>query len=128
MRIVFSAAATLLGLALFAASGQAGRQSSGTFRYSLDTDIDYVDPALAYWAPTWEILYATCAMLVNYPDAPAPRGSRLVPDAAAAMPSVSRDGRTYTFRIRRNLRFSDGSRVTAASFRWALTRVRDPEM
>ena len=76
-------------------------QAGGTFRYSLDQDIDYVDPALAYYLPTWEIEYATCSMLVNYPDAAAPRGARLVPDGAAAMPTVSRDGKTYTFRVRR---------------------------
>src|SRR5262245_60095701 len=31
------------------------------------------DPALAYFSPAWEQEYATCAMLVNYPDAPRPR-------------------------------------------------------
>jgi ABC-type transport system substrate-binding protein len=102
--------------------------AAGTFRYSLDTDIDNVDPALAYYQPTWEILYATCSMLVSYPDAPAPRGSMLVPDAATAMPVVSRDGRTYTFRVRPGLRFSDGSPLTAAAFRTALARVRHPRM
>ena len=67
-------------------------------------------------------------MLMSYPDAPAPRGSRLVPDAAAAMPQVSRDGKTYTFRLRSDRRFSDGSRVTPRSFKHALTRVLNREM
>ena len=58
-------------------------QAGGTFRYSLDTDIDYVDPALAYYVPSWEIEYATCSMLMSYPDAPAPRG----------VPARSRRGR-----------------------------------
>jgi ABC-type transport system substrate-binding protein len=127
-RITVSAAAALIGFALLAAGGNAGPQAAGTFRYSLDVDIDYVDPALAYYARTWEILYATCSMLVSYPDAPAPRGSMLIPDAAAAMPGVSRDGRTYTFRVRPGLRFSDGSRLTATAFRTALARVRHPRM
>jgi peptide/nickel transport system substrate-binding protein len=103
-------------------------QAGGTFRYSLDQDIDHVDPALAYNAVSWEIEYATCSMLMSYPDAPAPRGSRLVPDAAAAMPQVSRDGKTYTFRLRQNRRFSDGSRITPRSFKHALTRVLNREM
>ena len=34
----------------------------------LAADIDYVDPALSYYVPTWSIEYATCAKLVNYPD------------------------------------------------------------
>lgn len=32
------------------------------------------------------------------------------------MPKVSRDGRTYTFTIRRGNRFSSGESVTSASF------------
>ena len=103
-------------------------QAGGTFRYSLDQDIDQVDPALAYNTVSWEIEYATCSMLLSYPDAPAPRGSRLVPDAAAAMPQISRDGKTYTFRLRPNRRFSDGSRITPRSFKHALTRVLNREM
>jgi oligopeptide transport system substrate-binding protein len=101
---------------------------AATFRYSLDLDIDYVDPALAYYQPSWEILYATCSMLVSYPDAPAPRGSRLVPDGAAAMPTVSRDGKTYTFRIRRGLRFSTGERITAHNYVFALNRMMNRRM
>jgi peptide/nickel transport system substrate-binding protein len=101
---------------------------AATFRYSLDTDIDYVDPALAYYAPTWEILYATCSMLVSYPDAPVPRGARLVPDGAAAMPTVSRDGKTYTFQVRSNRRFSDGTRISARHYWWALQRALSRRM
>jgi ABC-type oligopeptide transport system substrate-binding subunit len=97
-------------------------QAGGTFRYSLDTDIDYVDPALAYYGPTWEIEYATCSMLVNYPDAPAPRGARLVPDGAATMPTVSADGKTYTFRIRDGRKFSNGRRIDARHYAYALNR------
>jgi oligopeptide transport system substrate-binding protein len=107
---------------LAAAAVLAGGAHAATFRYSLDTDIDYVDPALAYYVPTWEILYATCSMLVSYPDAPAPRGARLVPDGAAAMPTVSRDGKTYTFRIRPGRRFSNGVTITARHYAWGLKR------
>jgi ABC-type transport system substrate-binding protein len=120
----------VVGLAFLAASGLGSTGQAapgGVFRYSLDTDIDYVDPALAYYAPTWEILYATCSMLVSYPDAPAPRGARLVPDGAAAMPTVSREGRTYTFQVREGMRFSDGTRLRAEGYARALTRVLHPK-
>ena len=47
--------------------------------------------------PIRQINYATCAKLLNYPDASAPAGTRLVPEVAASLPRVSSDGRTYTF-------------------------------
>ena len=82
--------------------------------------------------PRWraQLAYATCASLLNYPDAPAPVGWRLVAEIAAALPSISRDGRTYTFRIRRGFRFSPPSNepVTAETFRYTIERALSPEL
>jgi peptide/nickel transport system substrate-binding protein len=133
-RLMFSVAMLAVGVGLLVAAGFATPASSGTerkggtFKYSLDTDIDYVDHALAYYTLSWEIEYVTCSQLLNYPDAAAPRGSRLVPDAATAMPTVSRDGKTYTFRVRTNRKFSDGSRLTANNFRFSLNRLLNKSM
>ena len=109
-----------------AGSGEAKR--GGTLRVNLSTtDFEYVDPALAYDAYGWGVLYMTNLMLLNYPDKPAPEGSRLVPDAAVGFPRVSRDGKTYTFTLKNGLRFSDGSPVTAAAFKRAFERAADPK-
>jgi len=91
------------------------------------TDFEYLDPALAYDAPGWQVLYMTNLMLLNYPDKPAPEGSRLTPDGAVGFPRVSSDGKTYTFTIKSGLRFSDGSAVTAAAFKRAFERAADPK-
>jgi ABC-type transport system substrate-binding protein len=61
-RLTLSLVSLVLGAALLAASSTASpaapsataapsgpAQTGGTFRFSLDTDIDYVDPALAYY-------------------------------------------------------------------------------
>jgi ABC-type transport system substrate-binding protein len=71
-----------------------------------------------------QVIYSTCAKLLNYPDAAGPAGARLRPEIAAAMPIVSPDGRTYTFRIRRGFRFSppSGEPVTAETFRHTIER------
>src|SRR5947209_4527630 len=120
-----SLAALILGVASFALAGLArpaesgNRQAAkagGTLRANLASDVDYVDPALAYYNVSWELEYASCAKLLNYPDKEAPVGSQLVPDAALALPRISADGKTYTFTVRSGWRFSDGSRLTAASF------------
>jgi peptide/nickel transport system substrate-binding protein len=135
-RLMVSVAMLLVGAGLLAASAVAGSSGSaspkatdsgqarvgGTFKHSLSTDIDYVDPALAYYVPSWAIMYATGAMLVNYPDAPAPRGSRLIPEVAAGFPRISRNGLTYTFQLKRTYRLSNGQRVTAANFVYAINR------
>src|SRR5262249_55507864 len=61
-------------------------------------------------------------------DKPAPEGLLPQPEAAAGPPAISRDGRTYVFTVRRGLRFSDGSPLTAGNFARALDRVLNPAM
>lgn len=130
------------GTALLAAAGCGGSGSTsagdttsaakrgGTIRINLASDTDYTDPALAYYSVSWQFEYATGLKLLNYPDRPAPEGSRLQPEASAGMPAVSSDGKTYTFTIKQGFRFSPPSqeRVTAESFKRALERVLSPSM
>ena len=50
-----------------------------------------------------------------------------MPEAATGLPRVSSDGKTYTFTVRKGIRFSDGSTVTAAAFKRAFERAADPK-
>ena len=105
--------------------------SGGRLRIESQGDsFDSLDPALAFASLTWQLEYATCVKLLNYPDRPGAAGSQLVPEAAAALPSRSRDGRTYTFRIRRGFRFSPPSNapVTARTFKDTIERSLSPRL
>jgi DNA-binding SARP family transcriptional activator/ABC-type oligopeptide transport system substrate-binding subunit len=91
----------------------------------VSTSLDFgTDPAQSLG----HIAYATCAKLLNYPDAPAPEGTRLVSEVAATMPTLSPDGRTYTFTIRDGFAFSPPrrERVTAQTFKHAIERSLSP--
>ena len=85
------------------------------------------DPALY---PDSFVSYATCAKVLNYPDRPAPEGSQLVPEVARSLPTVSADGRAYTFTIRKGFRFSPPSHeeVTADTFKYAIERSLSPKI
>jgi YVTN family beta-propeller protein len=102
-----------------------------TLRIEAGLDVDSMDPALAYEvAESWQLLYATCAKLLNYPDESSPAGSRLIPEVAAALPVRAADGRTYTFKIRPGFRFSPPSNqpVTAQTFKETIERTLNPRM
>ena len=88
----------------------------------------HFDPASPYTALDRALRYATCANLMIYPDEGGAAGSELRPEVAAGLPSVSADGRTYTFRIRPGFRFSPPSNqeVTAATFKYTLHRAFAP--
>ena len=104
-------------------------KAGGTLNVDLTTDVDYTDPALSYLSTGWELEYATCLKLMNYPDGIGPRTAQLVPEAAAGFPKVSGNGKIYDFTINAGFtKFSDGSPVTAASFKAAFDRDADPKM
>lgn len=85
------------------------------------------DPAVTWGAE--QVFAATCALLVTHPDKPFPAGAKLVPEVARELPTVSDDGRTYTFRLRSGFRFSppSGAPVTAEAFRRTIERLAHPK-
>src|SRR5438270_8858673 len=111
-----------------AKTGSAGA-TGGTLTVDISTDVDYTDPALDYLSTGWEIEYATCLKLMNYPDANGAKGSQLVPEAAAGFPKVSNNGKTYDFNVKASFtKFSNGAPVTAANFKAAIDRDAAPKM
>jgi peptide/nickel transport system substrate-binding protein len=132
---ILAVVAAFVGLvaALGAASGSASdapRVPSGALRIDSVGAMWSTDPAVAYLTSAWELEYATCAKLVNYPDAPLPEGSLLRPEIAVAMPTISQDGRTYTFQIRNDYAFSPPASgvVTAQSMKYTFERTLHPNM
>ena len=61
--------------------------------------------------------------LVAYRRAGGLAGATLIPSLAARLPTPTDRGKTYTFRLRRGLRYSDGSPVRASDFRSSLERT-----
>src|SRR5919198_4673938 len=97
-------------------------------RVNMQTTLDSVDPAVAYFVLSWQLEFATCAKLVNYPDKPWGAAQAPEPEIANGLPTVSADGKTYTFKLHADFRFSPPSKegVTAQSFVRALERALPP--
>ncbi len=49
-------------------------------------------------------------------------------DLAAAAPTISADGKTWTFQLRKGVEFSNGTELTADDVQYSLTRVLDPHL
>ncbi len=102
-------------------------QTGGTITVALSGNVDYLDPALAYYQSTWQIEYSTCVKLTNYKDLPGDAGHVIYPEAASALPTVSSDGLTYTYTVPSGrFKFNTGEPVTAQSFQHALERDLNP--
>lgn len=118
---------SLLGVVLKKSRGL-NTPPKDTLVVSQAQDFTSLDPALASSQQAWELEYATCAKLLDYPDRAGYRGTRLVPEIATSLPRISADRLTYVLTLRRGWRFSDGTPVTAKSFSRAFERARSPEL
>ena len=134
-----TAASLAVGVALIAsACGSSSKSTPGgttasttassgktfaNFRLAYDTSIDYLDPGLSYTVAGWEIMWNVYLPLIGYKHANGPDGATLVPYLAKDLPTVSADGKTYSFVLRDGLKYSDGTPIKASDF--AATIERD---
>ncbi len=51
-----------------------------------------------------------------------------VPEIASEMPKVSSDGKTYTFKLRKDAKFWNGDAITAKDFKYTWERALDPNL
>lgn len=117
-------AASLVGTAAGGtqAAAKAGAKQGGTLVITSRSDFDYIDPQLAYFSHSWNMMGATQLRLLYYPMVEGAEGGRIQPMAAEGLPTISSDGLTYTFKIKKGFKFANGEDVTAASFARAFTR------
>jgi peptide/nickel transport system substrate-binding protein len=98
----------------------------GTLRVVAGGFSDPFDPAAADDTPDWQALSLTNDGLVTYQRVGGAGGTQVVPDLAIALPTVSANSLTYTFQLRRGIRYSNGRPVRASDFLYAVTRQLRP--
>src|SRR2546430_5767493 len=128
---ILSVAAIATGIALMSVayahtatrpqSSHSHGKTFGTFRAVIDT-IDYLDPQQSYTAQSIWAMWNVYIPLVTYQHVDGSAGFRIVPGLAASLPTVSRDGRVYSFKLRKGLRYSNGQAVKASDFKYAIKR------
>ena len=109
------------GLALTTGASPASHLG-GTLRVVADDDLDSLDPGRGWSSTSWAVLSLTNDGLVTYARMPGPGGATIVPDLAVALPVAQDGGRTYTFQLRRGLRYSTGAPIRPGDFRATFER------
>ena len=93
------------------------------FATSSQMTLASVDPASYDVASNPQFTGLAYDSLVTFQQSPGADGLRLVPDLALSIPAAADGGRTYTFRIRPRIRYSDGEPLRAGDFRRGIERV-----
>jgi ABC-type transport system substrate-binding protein len=132
----------LLAVALLAAACNGGRDAGGggreptkgvkrgTLRVVNHGDVDALDPGFAYGVVDWALLRGMVRELYSFDSrVKGERAMTPVPDLADGPYRLSADGRTYTFRLRKGVRYAPpvNREIRAEDFVYAVERQLDPD-
>jgi peptide/nickel transport system substrate-binding protein/oligopeptide transport system substrate-binding protein len=122
VRFVLSLLVILAIMPIFG-SATAVRAAGSTLTWSLEgiNDLNSLDPTKATDAPVNTVLGLIYGGLVRLDG-----DLHVAPDLAESW-KISDDGKTYTFKLRANAKFSDGSPITADDVKWSFTRALAPD-
>jgi peptide/nickel transport system substrate-binding protein len=95
----------------------------GTMTLAAVSAAGTIDPAINYTGQFWQIFQMTYDGLLKFKQAGGTEGFEIVPDIAEAMPEVKNDGKTYVFKIRKGVMFSNGKEVTPSDVLASFQRI-----
>jgi peptide/nickel transport system substrate-binding protein len=99
-----------------------GGKKGGSIRIG-STLPDSYDPVLFKLVQANEPLQLVYKGLVTYKDAEGTEGNTVIPGLAEKLPDVSSDAKTYKFKLREGLKYSDGTPVKASDFEHTIKRL-----
>jgi peptide/nickel transport system substrate-binding protein len=126
-----SAILVLLAAVTVLAAAQGKIKNPDTLIMASFGDVATFDPAVAYDNVSWSMISLVYDRLVDFQGADL---GKFVPEIASEVPTVanggiSKDGTTYTFKIKSGLKFSNGYPLTANDVAYSFRRnmVTDPD-
>ncbi len=124
--------ACLAALVLTACGGSSKKKSSATSSGNAGGTLMTVakgapsgspDPQINYTLQEWQLLVITHDGLVGFKRAAGTEGTKLVPDLATSIPKPTDGGKTYTFTLRKGIKFSDGKELKASDVKYTFERL-----
>jgi peptide/nickel transport system substrate-binding protein len=100
-------------------------KTHGTIYFGNSSTPDSTDPGNTYYAFMWNFSRLYTMPLMTYASCPGACGLKVVPDLATAPGVVSDNGLAWTYHIKPNVKFEDGTTVTSQDVKYAVERTFD---
>jgi peptide/nickel transport system substrate-binding protein len=81
------------------------------------------DPQVNYTLQEWQLLIISHDGLVGFKRASGKPGTKLVPDLAESIPKPTNGGKTWTFKLRSGIKFSNGQTLTGKDVKATFERL-----
>ena len=100
-------------------------KKGGTLVFAWDSEPATLDPAIAWNLVDWQVEHGVFESLYKYHAVPGVAGTTLEPAMAAAMPTMSNCGKTYTIKLKPGILFQPpiNREVTAEDFKYSFERM-----
>jgi ABC-type transport system substrate-binding protein len=114
--------AIALALSMAVAGNALGQVQGGSMTVTYKDDISTFDPAIGYDWQNWSMIKSLFDGLMDYK----PGTTELMPDLAESY-TISADGLTYTFNLRKGVKFHNGRELVASDVKYSIERAVNPE-
>ncbi|MDR6634614.1 peptide/nickel transport system substrate-binding protein/oligopeptide transport system substrate-binding protein [Phyllobacterium sp. 1468] len=114
--------ATVVALTPLPSFAQDTPQQGGDIIVTYKDDIATLDPAIGYDWVNWSMIKSLYSRLMDYE----PGTANLIPSLAETF-GVSDDGLTYTFKLRKGVKFTNGREVVASDVKYSIERAVNPK-
>jgi len=123
-RILFAAASVAFVFAFTTTLSPAfaAPKQGGEMVVTYKDDVSMLDPAIGYDWQNWSMIKSLFDGLMDYK----PGTTELIPDLAESY-EISPDGKVYTFRLRKGVKFHNGRTLTSADIKYSIERSVDPK-
>ncbi|WP_199563695.1 MULTISPECIES: ABC transporter substrate-binding protein [unclassified Streptomyces] len=97
-------------------------EKGGTLKLEMSDEPDSLDPGNTYygWVQNFARLYGRS--LTSFKPAPGKDGLEIVPDLAESLGKPSADAKTWTYTLKKGLKFEDGTPITSKDVKYAVER------
>lgn len=96
-------------------------KQGGEMTVTYKDDVSTLDPAIGYDWQNWSMIKSLFDGLMDY----VPGTTELRPDLAESY-EISEDGKIFTFKLRKGVKFHNGRELTAQDVKYSIERVVNP--
>jgi peptide/nickel transport system substrate-binding protein len=100
----------------------ASDKKGGTLKFIGTQDADSWDSTVGYYGFAWNFMRYYTRQLITPAAAPGEKGLELQPDLAKGLAEVSDDGKTYTYKLKDDIKWQDGKPVTSEDIKYGIQR------
>ncbi|MEU4390132.1 ABC transporter substrate-binding protein [Kribbella sp. NPDC023855] len=103
-------------------------KKGGIIKIADESVPDSTDPADTYYGSQWNMVRTYVRTLTMFEIGPGKTSDNVVPDLAESLGKTEDQGKTWTYKLRKGVKFEDGTEIKAKDVKYGIERSFDKEI